>query len=629
MPGPLRFRIPRLLAIPGLAALWIVAISALPAAAAVRYISPSGTASNSGTSPSSPWDVSKANASLVAGDICWVLPGSYSGGISPANSGNASARITIVGDLANPAAATFSGGLSMSNDHYITVKGVKFLGGMSVTSPSGDLSSRCSYDTVAFCQSDGGIYVSAYRSHFLNNRIGDGNGSDQWLMMGVSGGGTALTSDCTFRNNVFNVRTDLTSSHAIRWDEIWNCEFTNNKITATVGAGASDSHARKMFGTHDCVFRDNKLEVYNYASYPVYTVQRNYVRFNLFERDTIMQADGSPGGLNIRFATSGNYPGSCGYNTYVNCYYKSKDVIEYQNNVNGDRMFGCTFIGLGKAMTFEPQSSYTWNDSLVIRHCTFYSAGGVVVDMNNSTNFILRSNIFYSAGSACPGVELPTVSADSDSNLFFQAGGGASSAVSDGGNCYPVGSSSGWCNSTGNECNSQWGNPNFLNASYDNFDPRVGAGSAAVASYWPDGYVGAVPPGGVITDQTPPSNVFDLRMDQVTDQGGRLAWTAPGDDGANGRASTYDFRISSQPITDQNFDQAQSLSVPQPDWGGIGQSIVLLGYQPGSTWYIAMKTADEMGNWSGLSNVVTLVTQATDTTAPAATTDLGGSLNPN
>jgi len=617
-------------AILGLAALWTGALSIAPAVAAVRYISPSGSSSNSGTSPSSPWDVSKANASLVAGDVCWVLPGSYSGSIAPANSGNSGARITIVGDIANPAAATFSGSLTLSNDHYITIKGVKFSGGIAVTSPSGDLNSRSSYDSVAFVHSDGGLYVSAWRSHIVNSRIGDGNGSDQWLMMGVNGGGTALTSECTFRNNVFNVRTDLTSSHAIRWDEIWDCEFTNNKITATVGPGASDSHARKMFGTHDCVFRDNKLEVYNYASYPVYTVQRNYVRFNLFERDTIMQADASPGGLNIRFATSGNYPGSCGYNTYVNCYYKSKDVIEYQNNVNGDKMFGCTFIGLGKAMTFEPQASYDWNDSLVIRHCTFYSAGGVVVDMNNATNFILRSNIFYSAGSACPGVQLPTTSADSDSNLFFQAGGSASSAVSDGGGCYPVGGSSGWCSSTGDECNSQWGNPNFANATYDGFDPRLGAGSAAVGSFWPDGYVGAVPPGGVIPgDETPPATVADLRMDQVTDQGGRLAWTAPGDDGPNGRATSYDFRISSAPITAQNFDQALPLQgIPQPDWGGVGQSYVMLGYPAGSTFYIAMKTVDEMGNWSGVSNVVTLVTHASDTTAPAATTDLG-SASPN
>jgi hypothetical protein len=227
-------------------------------------------------------------------------------------------------------------------------------------------------------------------------------------------------------------------------------------------------------------------------------------------------------------------------------------------------------------------------------------------------------------------VELPSASADSDSNLFFQANGSPSSAVSSGSGCGSVGGSSSWCASVGSECNSQWGNPNFLNATYAGFDPRPGASSAAVGSQWKDGYVGAIPPGGVIIDQTAPGAVADLRMDQVTDQGGRLAWTAPGDDGANGRAAAYDFRISAEPITAQNFDLALPLpGIAQPDWGGLAQTFIMLGYAPGSTWYIAMKAVDEAGNWSGLSNVVTLVTDSADTTPPAVTTDLGASGSSN
>jgi hypothetical protein len=622
---PLRYLIQRSPALLGA----LLLLSAAPASAAVRYISPSGSGSNAGTSPSAPWDLSRANSSLVAGDICYVLPGSYSGSISPANSGSSGARITIIGNISNPAAQSFSGALTLINKHHITIKGVKVAGSFTVSSSDGSLSSRSSEDSVLFSHSDGGLYVSAVRSHIHNSRIGDGNGSDQWLMLSPNGGGTALASDCTFRNNTINVRTDLASSHAIRFDDIWNCEFTNNKVTATVGAGASDSHARKFFGVHDCVFRDNKLEVYNYASYSVYTVQRNYVRFNLFERDTIMQAAGSPGALDIRFSTSGNYPGSCGYNTYVNGFYRSKGVIEFQNNVNADKFFGCTFIGQGPALTFEAQSSYAWNDSLVIRHCTFYTTGGKVVDMNNSTNFIVRSNIFYSLASACPGVELPNTSSDSDSNLFFQAGGSASSAVSNGSGCSSVGSGSSWCSSVGSECRSQWGDPRFVNATYASFDPRPGTGSAAVGAQWKDGYVGAVPPGGVITDQTAPAAVGDLRMDQVTDQGGLLAWTAPGDDGNNGRASGFEIRISSSPITDQNFAAAALLgTMPTPDWAGIRQTYVILGRTPGTTYYLAMKSVDESGNWSGLSNVLTLVTNLVDTTSPGQVSDFSTGTEP-
>jgi hypothetical protein len=601
----------------------LLSFSALPARAAVRYISPSGSASNSGSSPAAPWDLSKANSSLVAGDVCYVLPGSYSGSISPSNSGAAGSRISVIGDISNPTASSFSGGVSLVNRHYVTIKGVSVDGGVTVSSSDGSSGSRSREDSVLYVHAKGSLSVSAFRCHVLFSRIGDGIGSDRWVMYGPNGGGTALATECTIRNNVFNLRTDLTSTHAIRFDAISLCEFSGNKVAITVGPGASDSHARIFYGVNNCVFRDNRLDVTNLASYTAHVINRDGVQFNTFERDSILMAENSTAGVFIRFATSGSFPGSCGYNTYVNGFYKTRATIDYQNNVNGDKMFGCTFIGLGQAMTFAPQSSYVWNDSLEIRHCTFYSAGGSVVDMNNATNFILRSNIFYSVGSACPGVELPNTSVDSDSNLFYQAAGNASNALSAGGGCGSIGPSSSWCSSVGSECRSQWGDPKFVNATYAGFDPRLSTGSLAVGSQWKDGYVGAIPPGGVITDQTPPGTVGDLRMDQITDQGGLLAWTAPGDDGSNGRATAYDMRISAQPITDLNFNQAQPLAAtPQPDSGGLRQTYVMLGYTPGSTWFIAMKAVDEVGNWSGLSNVLTLVTHSSDATPSDAIQDL-------
>src|SRR5689334_2335103 len=44
-----------------------------------------------------------------------------------------------------------------------------------------------------------------------------------------------------------------------------------------------------------------------------------------------------------------------------------------------------------------------------------------------------------------------------------------------------------------------------------------------------------------------------------------LTWTAPGDDGAAGTATTYDVRMSGAPITLANWDQAAVVSgVPTP-----------------------------------------------------------------
>src|SRR5690349_5070106 len=44
-----------------------------------------------------------------------------------------------------------------------------------------------------------------------------------------------------------------------------------------------------------------------------------------------------------------------------------------------------------------------------------------------------------------------------------------------------------------------------------------------------------------------------------------LTWTAPGDDGTLGTAFSYDFRISTSPITDDGFDSATAIpDVPPP-----------------------------------------------------------------
>jgi hypothetical protein len=100
-----------------------------------------------------------------------------------------------------------------------------------------------------------------------------------------------------------------------------------------------------------------------------------------------------------------------------------------------------------------------------------------------------------------------------------------------------------------------------------------------------------------------------------------LEWTAPGDDGSTGTASVYDIRYSLQPITDLNWNSATSLEdEPVPQAAGAAESFTVTGLNPGTLYYFAMKAGDEVPNWSGLSNVLSVTTL--DTTAPAAITDL-------
>lgn len=89
-----------------------------------------------------------------------------------------------------------------------------------------------------------------------------------------------------------------------------------------------------------------------------------------------------------------------------------------------------------------------------------------------------------------------------------------------------------------------------------------------------------------------------------------LTWTAPGDDGATGRAASYDIRYSTAPITETHFASATSVpNRPSPLPAGQTQSLTVAGLQPGTTYYFALKTADEVPNWSAISNIASASTE--------------------
>ena len=84
-----------------------------------------------------------------------------------------------------------------------------------------------------------------------------------------------------------------------------------------------------------------------------------------------------------------------------------------------------------------------------------------------------------------------------------------------------------------------------------------------------------------------------------------LNWTATGDDSISGRATAYDLRYSTAPISLANFGSAMGVpSVPPPAPTGTRESFTVTGLQANTTYYFAIKARDEMGNWSLVSNVV-------------------------
>ena len=92
-------------------------------------------------------------------------------------------------------------------------------------------------------------------------------------------------------------------------------------------------------------------------------------------------------------------------------------------------------------------------------------------------------------------------------------------------------------------------------------------------------------------------------MDTPTSSSLRLTWTAPGDDGSTGTAAQYDIRDPTSPINESNWASAtQVTGEPTPFPAGGGQDFVVTGLSPGTTYYFAIKTADEVPNWSVISN---------------------------
>jgi len=125
-------------------------------------------------------------------------------------------------------------------------------------------------------------------------------------------------------------------------------------------------------------------------------------------------------------------------------------------------------------------------------------------------------------------------------------------------------------------------------------------------------------------DVTPPAAIIDLNSSDVSTDSVTLDWTAPGDDGSEGVATSYEIRYSLSLINDTNWSSATEFtSGPEPLAVGTAETVIISSLEPATRYYFAIKTSDEVPNQSGISNVIDVLTlPLPDTTAPAAVTDL-------
>jgi subtilisin family serine protease len=113
-------------------------------------------------------------------------------------------------------------------------------------------------------------------------------------------------------------------------------------------------------------------------------------------------------------------------------------------------------------------------------------------------------------------------------------------------------------------------------------------------------------------ETTAPAAIGDLAVASTSPWSATLTWTATGDDGGTGRATSYDVRYSSAPIAETNWAAATPApGEPAPRTAGSAERFTIAGLEPGTLYYFAVKVTDNDGNVSALSNV------AQSATAPA------------
>lgn len=117
-------------------------------------------------------------------------------------------------------------------------------------------------------------------------------------------------------------------------------------------------------------------------------------------------------------------------------------------------------------------------------------------------------------------------------------------------------------------------------------------------------------------DLIPPSTVNNLSIVSVTQSSVGLKWTAPGDDGASGKAESYDVRFRAEPITEGNFASSNPISgEPTPHNASTTEQMIVSGLSPNTTYWFALRTTDDAGNTSPVSNSVSTTTSI-DTIPP-------------
>ncbi|MCX5701718.1 MAG: putative Ig domain-containing protein [Candidatus Omnitrophica bacterium] len=288
---------------------------------------------------------------------------------------------------------------------------------------------------------------------------------------------------------------------------------------------------------------------------------------------------------------------------------RMQDVRIY-NNI----LYNCGSSSGRAAVQFSAHATVVSN--LLFYNNTIYGvANAGLLYFNEGSNVAMKNNILYSL-SGTPYISGTTTGTrTSDYDLYY--GNGAPPA---------------WATHALNS------NPQLYNVANHDFhlqssSPPKDAGTSAVNTIVTRDFdgtsrpeaaeydIGAYEYVSTTPDTTSPAAVSNLSASTGVNQGEiNLSWTAPGDDGGSGTASTYIIKHSASAITnDTQFNAATDVTgEPAPQAAGTNQSMTVTGLTVGQTYYFALKAQDEVPNTSAISNSPSAAAKANNAPVLAA-----------
>jgi hypothetical protein len=497
---------------------------ASPAFATKYYVapttaSPPGSPSNTGLSPSVPWDIATANSSVAAGDIVFLARGTYTTtGIAPSVSGtNAvwSQRVAYLGDTLNPSLVIIP---SITWKPYLLVKGIYSTGALSINQSGVELgyskfvnSTNVNLVTVS-CDS---VYIHDItytgKAILLGSTIASSWCTQYPSFPSISG---MVMSDCTF---------DLTNSSGnvpmTKWAGVVYSQFTRCYFKAVQNG---DGGMLKTYGMLNCNFTDcrwnltTNVSISQNESGMVYF--RDYTQYCRFVRDTIDFQPGSLAAGVFYLTASGSCTGGNTDNYYDRCVFRADNLgnnqgfMTTQNAMRRDTMTHCIVISKNVMDIYSGDTcnnGYSWVDGNYFANNTFIRIGSTpAVYLDASTGSCMsgtnrfRSNIVYSTANNSSAPRLLTTYYPSSGgsplkrnyNLYYSVGGSASQALFVNSTYLAV--ASGWdCSTFENDCQGAWGDPKFrsIGTSWVGIDPRLQSSSPAIGADTLGGTIGAIP----------------------------------------------------------------------------------------------------------------------------------------